>query len=155
MNKGCVACAVPFSFIVNYGIRITGGFVVWHGSKKNMTPDPFVPFSSPVLTRSPRWHPQCWWSTVQRMRWLTSRTAWPCTSAAPVPLSPCGWREPATTTLNSTLSTWKDSSSSSHLSFPLPEGSSALRPGFISTHSTSRLLIIFQLCLWEQGQGWS
>lgn len=75
-----------------------------------------------VSTRCPRWRPQFWWSTAPKTRWLTSPMAWPCTSAAPVPWSLCGWREPATTTLNCTPSTWRDSSSSSPSSFPPPEG---------------------------------
>lgn len=66
---------------------------------------------------------------VPRTRWLTSPTAWPCMSAALVQWSPCGWRELATTTSNCTLSTWRDSSSSSPSNFPPREGRWAPRAG--------------------------
>lgn len=86
-------------------------------------------FPSSVLTRYPKWPPQCWWSMVRRTKSSTSPTVWQCTSAAHVLSSLCGWRELATTTSNFTPSTWRDSSSLSPLSFPPREGSRALRPG--------------------------
>lgn len=83
------------------------------------------PFSlssaSAVSTRCLKWPPPCWSSMVRRTKSSTSLTVWPCTSAAPVPLSPCGWREPATMTSNCTPSTWRDSSSSSPSNSPPPE----------------------------------
>ncbi|CAF87875.1 unnamed protein product, partial [Tetraodon nigroviridis] len=40
--------------------------------------------------RCPKSHLQCSSFTVQRTRSSTSRTAWPCSSVAPKPWSPCG-----------------------------------------------------------------
>lgn len=92
-----------------------------------------------VSTRCPRWHPRCWWSTGRRTRWSTSPTAWPCTSAAPGPWSPSGWRGPGTTTLNCTPSTWRDSSSSSPSSCPPPEEVGAQHWGQGSSQHTYHL----------------
>lgn len=68
--------------------------------------------------KCPRSRRPCWSSTAPRTRWSTSPTAWRCSSFAPRPWSRCGWRGRATTTLNSTRSTWSACDASSDTSSP-------------------------------------
>lgn len=67
----------------------------------------------PASRRCQRSHLQCSSFTVQRTRWSTSLTASPFLSAAPRPWNPSGWREPVTTTLSFTVSTWRGYGASS------------------------------------------
>lgn len=122
------------SFVVHERATNSRSTKCLHLPQKFPHPKTILSFSPPALTRCLRWRLQCWWFTALRTRSSTSPMAWPCTSAAPAPSSPCGWRGPATMTSSCTLSTWRDSSSSSPSSFrPLEGRPEALR--LIFTHS--------------------
>lgn len=89
-----------------------------------------VPRFLTASRRCPKSHLQCSSFTVQRTRSSTSLTAWPCSSAAPKPWSPSGWKALATMTSSFTVSTWRGYGASSTRTWPrsTPEKQTAPPP---------------------------